>query len=155
MSRNERRVNMQKWIGILFLWASVVASFGHGDEWLTDFSAAKKQAAAEDKRMLVLFTGSDWCPHCVQWQKEVFSKDEFKEWAKKNAVLVLVDFPEKKKLSKAQERANDALKDKFNVEEFPEVVVLDSKGNKVSRFGYQEGGFEPFRAKAERLGARK
>lgn len=149
MSQNERRDDMQKWIVILFLWAGVAASFGHGDEWLTDFGAAKKQAAKEGKRVLVLFTGSDWCPHCLKWQKEVFSKDEFKAWAKENAALVLVDFPEKKKLSKAQERANDALKDKFNVEEFPEVIVLDSKGNRLSRFGYQEGGFDAFRAKAE------
>ena len=32
--------------------------------WLTDMGAAKLKVAAENKPMLVLFTGSDWCPAC-------------------------------------------------------------------------------------------
>ena len=29
--------------------------------WLTDLEAAKKQAAADKKPILMFFTGSDWC----------------------------------------------------------------------------------------------
>src|ERR1019366_2897612 len=32
--------------------------------WLTDFAAAKQQAAGENKKMLLDFTGSDWCYFC-------------------------------------------------------------------------------------------
>jgi thioredoxin-related protein len=141
---------MRKWIGILLLCASVISAFGHGKEWLTDFGAAKKLAAAEKKRILMLFTGSDWCPYCIQWEKEVFSKAEFQDYAKANFVLLLVDFPDRKKLSKAQERANDALKDKYNVEEYPMVYILDAKGKELTRFNYTEGGLDQFQKKAQR-----
>jgi thioredoxin-related protein len=43
-------------------------------EWLTDFSAAKKKAKEENKPILMLFTGSDWCPWCIKWEKEAFSQ---------------------------------------------------------------------------------
>src|SRR5687767_3848067 len=125
---------MRKWIAALILCAGVVSAFGHGKEWLTDFSAAKKQAAAEKKRILMLFTGSDWCAYCIQWNKEVFSKPEFQDYAKTNFVLLLVDFPDRKKLPKAQERANEALKDKYGVEEYPMVFIVDPKGKELTRF---------------------
>ena len=32
-----------------------------GDDWMTDFAAAKIIAAAEQKPLLLDFTGSDWC----------------------------------------------------------------------------------------------
>ena len=32
--------------------------------WLTDLAAAKKQAAADKKPILMFFTGSDWCGWC-------------------------------------------------------------------------------------------
>ena len=88
----------------------------------------------------MLFTGSDWCPYCIQWEKEAFSQPEFKEYAKKNLVLLMVDFPEKKKLPKAQQKANDALLDKFKVEEYPTVIMLDSQSKKLGKINYQEGG---------------
>jgi thioredoxin-related protein len=140
---------MKKIFAALILSLTVATSFGHGKEWLTDFPAAKKQAAAEKKRILMLFTGSDWCPHCIQWEKEVFSKPEFEEYARTNFVLVLVDFPDRKKLPKAQERANDTLKDKYNVGEYPELFVLDAKGKELTRIKYTEGGLAALQQKLD------
>ncbi len=119
--------------------------------WLTHFGDAKKKAKAEDKRLLMLFTGSDWCPYCIKWEKEVFSKPEFLEFAKANAVLLLVDFPEKRPLAKAQQRANDALSEKFNIEMYPTVVALDSSGKKIGAFTYAEGGVPAFVAQFNKL----
>ncbi|MED5278251.1 MAG: thioredoxin family protein, partial [Verrucomicrobiota bacterium] len=36
------------------------------DGWLVDFEKAKAQAAKEGKSILMEFTGSDWCPPCIQ-----------------------------------------------------------------------------------------
>jgi thioredoxin-related protein len=140
---------MKKLIAFLILLSVNAPSFAHGKEWLTDFSAAKKQAAAEKKRILMLFTGSDWCVKCLQWEKNVFSTPEFQEYARTNFVQVLVDFPEKRKLPKTQQRANDALKDKYNVEEYPQLYVLDAKGRELTRINFIEGGWAPLREKIE------
>jgi len=108
--------------------------------WLTDFEEAKKQAAKEDKAILMDFTGSDWCGWCIKLDKEVFSKKEFLDYAKKNLVLVEVDFPSKKKLSAETKKQNAGLAKKFKVEGFPTIVLTDAKGKKFATTGYQEGG---------------
>ena len=83
------------------LLASAVAYAG-GEGWTHDFEAAKKQAAAEKKDLLMDFTGSDWCGWCIKLNDEVFKHDVFKDGVKDKYVLVEVDFPQdKSKLDEA------------------------------------------------------
>jgi protein disulfide-isomerase len=119
--------------------------------WLTDLPKAQAQAKAEDKIVLVDFTGSDWCGWCIKLQKEVFSKPDFLQWASGNAVLVEVDFPKRKQLSADQRRANDALAKKYNIEGFPTLIVLSGEGKKLGTLGYMEGGPKAFIAEMRRL----
>ena len=86
------------------------------------------------------FSGSDWCGWCIKLDKEVFSQAAFKEYAKDNLILVMVDFPKKKKLDAATESANNALMEKYGVEGFPTVILVDSKGTVIAQTGYREGG---------------
>src|SRR4051794_12496064 len=51
--------------------------------WLDNIDRAKAQAKAENKRILLDFTGSDWCPNCKTLAKEVFSQKEFQAYAAK------------------------------------------------------------------------
>jgi thioredoxin-related protein len=131
---------MKKLIAILFLIAVSLGARAETSDWLTDYGVAKKKAKQENKPILALFTGSDWCPICQKWEKEVFSTAQFQEYAKENLVLLLVDFPDKKPLPKAQERANDTLKYKYKVDEFPMAVLINSKGKQIDSFHYIEGG---------------
>ena len=41
-------------------------------DWKTDFAAAKKEAAKEDKPIILVFQGSDWCAPCIMLDKEIF-----------------------------------------------------------------------------------
>ena len=108
--------------------------------WLTDYDNALKQAAAEKKPVVINFTGSDWCGWCIRLDKEVFSQQEFVNYAKDNVVLVKLDFPRKKPLSEAEKKKNEALAQKFGVRGFPTIVVLDPKGKQLGELGYQKGG---------------
>lgn len=99
-------------------------------EWLTDFEKAKELAQKENKAVLLDFTGSDWCGFCIKLKKQVFNTTEFQTFAEKNLVLVEVDFPSKK-LPAEQAKANDKLKDKFNVEGYPTIIVVDAAGKKL------------------------
>jgi thioredoxin-related protein len=106
-------------------------------EWLTDLAKAEAQAKAEHKLVFMDFTGSDWCPPCMELHKKVLTTREFEDYAKTNLVLVVVDFPEKKTLPKALAKSNDALKDKFKIEGFPTLIVLDGDGKELDRqLGY-------------------
>jgi thioredoxin-related protein len=119
--------------------------------WDDDYDKALAKAKAEKKMVLLDFTGSDWCPWCIKLDNEVFSKTDFKSYAKENLVLVEVDFPNGKRQTKKLKQQNDKLKDEFGVKGFPTVIVLNSEGKKVGQLGYQEGGPKPFTAKLDEL----
>src|SRR5881394_792106 len=113
-------------------------------QWLTDVPKAQAKAKAEKKMVLLDFTGSDWCGWCIKLNKEVFSKAEFAKYAQDNLVLVEVDFPQKKKQSEELKKANDALSQKYKIDGYPTIVVLDSAGEKIGDTGYVEGGPKAF-----------
>ena len=83
--------------------------------------------------------------------KEVFSKPAFADYAKKNLVLVEVDFPRDKEQSAELKKANTALQEKYKVEGYPTIIVLNSAGKKVGELGYQKGGPKPFIDELEKL----
>ncbi len=120
-------------------------------DWQTDLPKAQAQAKTEKKLVMLDFTGSDWCGWCIKLNKEVFSKPEFAEYAKKNLVAVEVDFPNKKKLSPEQKQANAALAKKYEIKGYPTIIVLNSEGKKVGELGYQAGGPKAFIAELEKL----
>jgi len=105
-------------------------------QWLTDLPKAEAQAKTENKIVVMDFTGSDWCPACIALRKKVLDSKKFQTYAAANAVLVEVDFPDKKAQSGDLKKANEALKDKYKIDGFPTLVVLDQSGKEIGR---QEG----------------
>jgi thioredoxin-related protein len=142
---------MKKLILGLLATALVLQAHAGGSLWQTDLPKAQAQAKTEKKLVLLDFTGSDWCGWCIKLNKEVFSQPEFIEYAKKNLILVEVDFPRKKTLSAAQKQANDALAKRFQIRGYPTIIVLNAEGKKVAELGYQPGGPKAFTAELDKL----
>jgi protein disulfide-isomerase len=129
-----------------------IASAASG--WDDDYDKALAKAKAEKKMVVLDFTGSDWCGWCIKLDKEVFSQKEFKDYAKENLVLVELDFPQGKKLSKKVKEQNEKLKTEHSVRGFPTIIVLNSEGQKVGQLGYMAGGPAPFIEKLNGLKAK-
>jgi thioredoxin-related protein len=144
MPRNLARLGLSA----LALLATLPSLFA-ADTWLTDLEAAKKQAAAEKKDILVDFTGSDWCGWCIRLKKEVFDQPEFAD-ASKKFVLVEIDFPRAKKQSPEVKAKNEALSKQYAISGFPTILLLDAQGEVYAQTGYQEGGAKKY---LEHLGA--
>ena len=110
--------------------------------WMTSVPEAKVKAEKEKKLLLLDFTGSDWCGWCKKLDSETFSKSEFADYAKKNLVLVTVDFPTPKvPQSDELKLANKDLAKKFEVSGYPTLVVMKPDGTVVwKQVGYLEGG---------------
>ncbi len=113
-------------------------------QWMTDLPKAQAKAKAEHKMVMMDFTGSDWCGWCIKLNKEVFSTPEFAAYAEKNLVLVEVDFPNAKKQTSELKAANQALQEKYKIDGYPTIVVLNGEGKKVGETGYIAGGPKPF-----------
>ena len=48
-------------------------------EWQVDIEKAKQLASKEDRKIVLVFQGSDWCAPCIKLQKEVWDTREFKD----------------------------------------------------------------------------
>jgi len=109
--------------------SNVVASPLKG--WSEDLDKALAKAKAEHKAVLVEFTGSDWCPPCKMMRATVFSKDEFVDAASKKFILVEIDMP---KGDQEVAKKNQPTVEKYKIDGFPTVILLDPAGKEFSRF---------------------
>ena len=119
----------------------LISFVGYSQEWLNNFDKATSTANNENKNIVMVFAGSDWCAPCIKLEKYILESDDFKNYAKEHWVLLKLDFPKKKKnkLSDEQQSHNDALAEKYNRKGyFPLVVLLDKKGNVLGETGYKK-----------------
>ena len=101
-----------------------------------------------NKPIMLFFTGSDWCGWCKKLVKEVYKTSEFNTWARKNVVLVEIDFPRRTKLLKELTSQNNSLKNLFKPRGYPTVYfakpVKGADGNvqfkTLGQTGYVAGG---------------
>ena len=87
---------------------------------------------------------------------EVFGTKEFQDWAKKNVVLLTVDFPHEKKQTDEVKKQNQELKEKHKkiIEGFPTILFFDAKGEVLGKSGYQPGGPEKWIKAADKIVAK-
>ena len=113
--------------------------------WTDDFEAAKKQASQEGKDLFVVFSGSDWCGWCVRLEEEVFSKNGFTEKISETFVPVFIDSPQdKSRLSALAKKQNPELVDRYRIQGYPTVLLLDAEGDVFAQTGYAAGGPEKY-----------
>ena len=112
--------------------------------WTVNMDFAKKIAKEKDLKLLILFTGSDWCHWCKLLNEEVFSKDAFQQEVVKMFVPVKLDFPSAVKFPEAVRKSYEAEMKKYDVRGYPTVVLTDCDGNAFAVTGYQPGGEEAY-----------
>lgn len=109
-------------------------------EWNTDLNIAKQKAAATNKNILLVFSGSDWCQPCMHLDAAIWPSEEFRITAEKNWILLKADFPQKKG-NPDPVNVNDMkmiLTEKYNRDGFfPFFVLLDKNGKILGKAGYE------------------
>ena len=121
-----------------------MATIARGAEWQTDYAQALAAAKETRKCVLLDFTGSDWCPPCIELKKVVFSKSAFLNYAQKRLILVEIDFPRQKRLPESVTNQNQRLMRQYGIDGkgFPTVVLLSPDGKVLGELqGY--GGQGP------------
>ena len=131
---------MNKFLSVALLFLATITTV-NAQEWQTDFAKAKEIASKENRPIILVFQGSDWCAPCIKLDREVWGTEAFKTYAKKHYVMLQADFPRKSKnaLSEEQTKANAKLAEKYNKNGiFPFVVVLNSKGEVLGETSYKK-----------------
>ncbi len=107
--------------------------------WVPNLGEAKRIAQAQDKDLLINFTGLSWCGYCKLLDAEVFSKPEFAA-AAHDFVLVEIDYPGSVDLLKGDMKEwFPKLRDYYMVKGYPTVVVADARGLPIAYTGYDYG----------------
>lgn len=125
----------------LFVLAFLSTSICYSQNWLVNFDEAKANAKEKNHKVILVFSGSDWCAPCMKLEREIWDSDVFKSYAKTNYVLLKADFPRRKKnsLSKSQQDHNNKLAEQYNKNGyFPLVVVLNANGKVLGEAGYKK-----------------
>lgn len=128
----------------LFITTLLLLSFNatmNAQEWFNNLEDAKLKATEENKNIVVVFQGSDWCTPCIKLDREIWSSKSFKQLAEKHFVMVRADFPKKKanKPTKDQQAKNNQLAEKFNNNGFfPFVVVIEPDEKILGSMGYEK-----------------
>ncbi len=113
--------------------------------WGQDFEAAKQTARRDNRDVLLLFTGSDWCPPCMALEKNVLREPEFDAWLRQRFEPVVVDFPRRDPA--AMRRVRDAARNQRlsaevfaeAVEGYPTLLLTDADGRPYAQ---ECGGME-------------
>ncbi len=120
-------------------------------EWMTDYNAAVALSKKTGKPILADFTGSDWCGWCIKLHKEVFDTPQFSTWAKKNVILLELDYPRSKPQTDKIKKQNAGLAQKYQIQGYPTILFLNAKGTKLGEYGYDQGGPSVWTKKAETM----
>ena len=129
--------------------AIIMSAAQAADAWLTDFKVARAQAQAEQKPIVLDFTGSDWCGWCMTMRRMVLDTPDFYTYARNKFVLMEVDLPrDTTKMTNEQIRQNNALAQQYKVNTFPTVLVITADGQLIGGF---TGGRTDLRSVAQSL----
>lgn len=101
--------------------------------WFTDYEAALAEAARTQKRVLALFTGTDWCPPCQRFEASVAHSPEFLDYATIQLVLLKLDFPRSTPQPEALRAQNHALLARHGISAYPTFLLLDAQGEPLAR----------------------
>ena len=114
------------------------------DFWNGDPAKAVEQAKKDKKDVLLLFTGSDWCPPCQKLELEVFADESFYDETEENFTFAKLDFLRNSPINPDTQKLNDDWAAKYGVDSFPTVVLIDANQKPYAFAGYEEGGVENF-----------
>ena len=128
---------------LIFIMVSLVAT-GKSNVWFDDFDKALAESKKLNRPILVNFTGSDWCVWCHKLESEVFDQPEFVDFAAKNLVLFMADFPRNKELSDEITKQNRGLLQKYEIKGFPTILLIDSEEKVIGTTGYREIGVKQY-----------
>ena len=109
--------------------------------WVESYRTAKDQAIRENKKILIFFTGSDWCVEGMTLERNLFRTEIFQKLAAEKYVLYLADFPKYTRLGQEKESRNRSLARRYGITRFPAVVVVEPKfgGMLARQIGMADG----------------
>lgn len=95
-------------------------------------------AESTNKSILMLFSGSDWCPNCIRFEKQILKDPTFQQFSDSTLLLFIVDFPQRKKQSASLKIENELLAEEFNPQGIFPTLLLTKPHSKPVYITYEK-----------------
>ncbi|MBK9330387.1 MAG: thioredoxin family protein [Sphingobacteriales bacterium] len=96
-----------------------------------------QKSIIENKTVLIVFSGSDWCKNCIQFEKGIMKDSSFQHFVRENLLLLKADFPQKKKLPEKLIRQNELLAERYNPNGIFPLFILVSPNQRTATISFQ------------------
>lgn len=97
---------------------------------MPDMDSALARAKAENRCVLVDFTGLDWCTACIYLKNHILNAPAFEKEFGEQLLLTSVDFPRTPelvaKISKQERVRRESMLAAYRIESLPGVVLMDA-----------------------------
>ena len=122
---------------------SVATQKSNSIHWHTDYGQAVEAAKSSSKPIFILFTGTNWCPACGLLERNVLSHPQFNKDISDKFVFLKAEFPDNSErgFSTSPYRS---LKDRYGIQAYPTMIVVDVHGNRLFVVDYQNAGPEKY-----------
>lgn len=103
--------------------------------------AARTQAAAEKKDLMMVISGSGWNDQSKKFDTEVLNVEEFKKGISGKFVPVVIDLPAKRE--DAHENHLE-LQEKYRFRQMPSLILTDASGRPYAHTGMRKGSIAEY-----------
>jgi thioredoxin-related protein len=99
------------------------------DNWET----AREMAETENKDILIILTGSEWCRPCVRMEKDVIEQTDFVDFANSSFVIFEINLPKHLDLNSKVVKDYNYFKNKYQTNSLPSLILVDKNGTEKTR----------------------
>jgi thioredoxin-related protein len=123
---------MKQTLILLLLLVIPLLGFAQEIKMIKDWGQAKELAEKENKKILIILTGSEWCAPCKKMDKNVLATPDFKTYADEHLILFLVDLPGGGLVMNSKVYQDYVrFKKEYQADALPSLILVDKTGKKI------------------------
>lgn len=106
--------------------------------WQPSYQAAVSASRSLSKPILILFTGTSWCPACLTLERNVLTKPEFAQAIGNQLIFLKAEFSNHT-AEYIETSPFKFLLDRYKVDTFPTMIIINPEGHVLFSVAYQGG----------------
>lgn len=119
-----------------------VSSFANSSasiNWLSNYDDAIASSKKLSRPIVVLFTGTRWCPACIKLERDVLSQPEFASSVGNKFVFLKAEFSDHSSTGMMRS-PYQPLMDRYHVDSFPTIIIINADGQQLFTVEYRNAG---------------